>query len=78
MGRWADPMKRLGGGDVPKMTFYDEFFAWWDQQVITVDEYPYAKMDFRGDPDLVLPPDVEWGTIGNNFLSFQFLKIFLI
>jgi len=76
MGRCANLMKRLGSGDVPRMTFDDEFFAWWDQQVITVDDYLYARMDFRGDPNLVLPPDATWGTIGNNFLFFEFLKIF--
>jgi len=46
MGRWADLMKRLGGGDVPKMTFDDDFFTRWDQQIIMVDDYPYAGMDF--------------------------------
>lgn len=38
--------------------------------MITVDDYPYAGMDFQGDPDLVLPPNPTWGQIGNNFLSF--------
>ena len=60
-------MKRLGGRDVPRTNFYDEFFAWWDQQIIAVDDYPYASMDFQGDPELVLPPNVAWGDIGNNF-----------
>jgi len=39
-------MKHLGGGDVPRMTFDDEFFTWWDQQIIAVNEYPYACFDF--------------------------------
>jgi hypothetical protein len=56
MGRWADLMKRLGGGDVPRTAFDDDFFSWWDQQIIAIDDYPYAGLDFRGDPDLVLPP----------------------
>ena len=55
------------GDDVARMTFDDEFFTWWDQQIITVDDYPYVGMDFRGDPDLVLPPNVAWGDICNNF-----------
>lgn len=70
-------MKCLGGGDVPRMTFDDEFFTWWDQKIIAVDDYPYAGMDFGGDPDLVLPPNATWGDRGNNFLSFnQFLRFF--
>ena len=46
MGRWADLMKCLGGEDMPRMTFDDEFFTWWDQQIIVVNDYPYAGMDF--------------------------------
>ena len=68
MGRWADLMKRLGGGEVPRIAFDDDFFAWWDQQIIAVDDYPYAGMDFRGDHDLELPPNAAWGEIGKNFL----------
>ena len=68
MGRWDDLMKRLGGGEVPRNAFDDHFFAWWEQQIIAVDDYPYAGLDFRGDPDLVLPPDAAWGKIGRNFL----------
>jgi len=60
-------MKCLGGGTMHRMTFDDEFFAWWDQQDFAVDDYPYARMDFQGDPDLVLPPNVAWGAIGKNF-----------
>ena len=30
-------------------------------------EYPYAGMDFRGDPDLVLPDGELWGAIGKSF-----------
>ena len=30
-------------------------------------EYPYAGMDFRGDPDLVLPDGEQWGAIGKIF-----------
>jgi hypothetical protein len=67
MGRWADLMKRLGGGEVPRNAFDDDFFAWWEQQIIAIDDYPYAGLDFRGDPDLVLPPDAAWGEIGKIF-----------
>ena len=45
MGTWVDLMKRLGSGGVLRMTFDDEFFAWWDQQFITVNDYSYAGME---------------------------------
>jgi len=30
-------------------------------------EYPYIGMDFRGDPDLVLPDGEQWGDLGTYF-----------
>ena len=64
IARWADMMKRLGGSEVPRTTWDDEFFQWWGEQIITVEDYPYVGMDFRGDLDLVLPPGAAWGTVG--------------
>ena len=66
MGQWVDLMKRLGGGEVPRIAFDDDFFTWWDQQIITIDDYPYARLDFR-DPNLALPPTTAWGDIGKYF-----------
>ena len=57
-------MKRLGGSEVTRTTWDDEFFQWWEEHIIVVDDYPYAGMDFRSDPDLVLPPSAAWGAIG--------------
>lgn len=59
-------MKRLGGTEVPRSTWDDKFFQWWEEKVIAVEDYPYAGMDFCGDPDLVLPPGAAWGEIGEN------------
>ena len=41
-----------------------------------MDDYPYAGQDFRGDPDLVLPPNAAWGEIGKNFFDFNFMIFF--
>ena len=30
-----------------------------------VDAYAYVGLDFRGDPDLVLPQGFQWGDLGN-------------
>ena len=68
MGRWADLMKCLGGREVPQTAFDDDFLTSWDQQIIAVDDYPYAGLDFRGDPDLALPPNAAWGEIYKNLL----------
>jgi hypothetical protein len=55
MARWTEVMRWLGRGRVPT-PYNDEFFFWWHRQVITLDDYPYAGIDFRGDLDMPLPP----------------------
>ena len=47
-----------------QISFSDTFFRWFDRQEMAYAEYPYAGMDFRGDPDLVLPDGEPWGAIG--------------
>lgn len=64
ISRWADWMKRLGGIEVSLTTWDDEFFQWWGEHVILVEDYPYDGMDFREDLDLILPPRATWGAIG--------------
>jgi len=50
---WVDHMSRHAGQS--QISFSDTFFRWFDRQEMFYSEYPYAGMDFRGDPDLVLP-----------------------
>ena len=47
-----------------QISFSDTFFMWFDRQEMVYAEYPYAGMDFRGDPDLVFPDGEQWGAIG--------------
>ena len=62
--RWADVMRRLGGGRVAN-PYPTEFFLWWRRQIVAIDEYPYAGIDFWGDPDMPLPPGSAYRDIGN-------------
>ena len=64
IAQWVDLLKRLGGSEVPRTTWDDEFFQWWGEKIIAVEDYPYAGMDFRGDLDLIIPPGMAWGTVG--------------
>ena len=82
ISRWADLMKRLGGSELPQTTWDDSFFQSWEKQVILVGDYPYVRMDFWADPDLVLLPETTWGAIGKIaqwffdyviFFNFQFI-----
>jgi hypothetical protein len=44
---------RLGGSRQPQ--FSEDFFSCLDQDILVVDDYGYAGIDFCHDPDLVLP-----------------------
>jgi hypothetical protein len=79
MLRWCQLMARHVAG--PIVRYDDRFFDWFQGQVVMVEDYAYAGLDFRGDPDLVLPEDAQWGDIGKkytNFLSFRCFCIFII
>ena len=71
--RWENVMRRLGGGRVAN-PYPADFFPWWRQKIISIDDYPYVGIDFWGDLDMPLPPGVAYGNIGNEsqtlFLSF--------
>ena len=77
---WENVMHRLGKGRVAN--FYPtDFFPWWRRQIIAKNNYPYAGIDFRGDPDMPLPPGAAYGDIGKEsqtlFLSFELFNFFL-
>ena len=62
--RWADEMCRLGGGRVSN-PYPADFFPWWRWQIVSIDDYPYARIDFQGDPNIPLPLGLAYGDIGN-------------
>jgi hypothetical protein len=43
-----------------------------------VDDYAYARLDFQGDPDLVLPEDAQWGDLGKKYTIFFLFKCFCV
>jgi hypothetical protein len=50
MLRWCRLMARHVAGPIVK--YDDIFFDWLQNQMLMVDDYAYARLDFRGDPDL--------------------------
>ena len=72
--RWARIMPRGGGG---RPHSWGAFFRdWLDQQEIFVQDWPYAGLDFRNDPDLVLPPGEQWDDAGMTLRLFEFCIVF--
>ena len=63
MLRWVRIMAKLGAGR-GKVTFGSPFFRWLSDQILMVEDYAYVGTDFRGDPDLPLPPGKQWGDMG--------------
>ena len=47
-----------------KVKFGAPFFRWLSDQILMVEDYAYAGTDFKGDPDLPLPPSKQWGDMG--------------
>ena len=75
---WADAMRRLGGGRVSN-PYPADFFPWWQRQIVAIDDYPYAGIDFLGDIDMPLPPWAAYSDIGNESqtLSLNFFELLI-
>jgi len=56
--------------------YNDDIFFWWWRQIIALDDYPYAGIDFKGDLDMSLPPGVAYGAIGKTFLHISFFFLY--
>ena len=77
-------MARIGASR-GRVKFGDAFFRWLRDQMLMVEDYAYAGIDFIGDLDLPLPPGGKLGDIGkkqktlimeNAFMFFYVLYIF--
>jgi len=58
MARWAALMPKGGWGQ--QMAWRPEFFIWFRHQLIVVEDWPYAGIDFTGEPNLPLPEGEDW------------------
>jgi len=74
MCRWAVLLTRQGGGRTNE-SFDDDFFAWLSQQILVIEDYPYAGIDFLRDPEIPVPPGEERGEMGK--FSSLFFCFFL-
>jgi hypothetical protein len=58
--------------------FYDKFFDWWSHQILVIEDYPYAGIDFSRDPDMVVPPGAVQGELGKFLIFIDFNFYFLL
>ena len=78
--RWVAVMARHPDEGAAVVRFTDSYFHWLEDQVFAIQDFPYAGVDFRGDPDMVLPQGEQWDdrgtlffTIFSNYIIFLFL-----
>jgi hypothetical protein len=75
--RWAVLLPRQGGGRTNE-SFDDDFFAWLSQQIPVIEDYPYARIDFLRDPEILVPPGEERGEMGKFTSFFFFCETYVI
>ena len=61
-----------------KVKFGDPFFRWLRDQILKVEDYVYAGMDFSRDPDLSLPLGGQWGDIDKKQKTLKWTYCFYV
>jgi hypothetical protein len=62
MERWTILSLRLGSDS--EFRFTSDFFAWLRRQLIMIEYFPYARVDFQGSMDLILSVGEDWDASG--------------
>ena len=63
----------MGGA---KVKYKAPFFRWLNIQILMIEYYAYAAMEFWGDLDLPLPASAQWGDIGKKILKILIIFVF--
>ena len=74
LSKWGEIFLRQGGSGSIHSLYDDDFYLWWERQLLALESLPYAGIYFRGDNDLVLPPGGAWGASG--IFVFKFLNFY--
>lgn len=54
-----------------------DFFIWWSQQKVSINDHAYSGVEFCEDPDLALLPGARWGEMGmTSLILFFYLYMF--
>ena len=75
--RWVAVMARHPDEGATVVRFSDSYFDWLEGQLFVIQDFPYAGMDFRGDPDMVLPQGEQWDDRGT-FIFTSFLIMYFL
>jgi hypothetical protein len=72
MMRWGQMMPRAGGG--VRGYFTEDFYQQWEQMPLVIEDYPYAGMDYRGDPEMPRAPGQAWSLDGMFCVLFDIIS----
>ena len=75
--RWVAVMARHPDEGAGVVQFPAAYFHWLENKVFAIQDFPYAGMDFRGNPEMVLPQGEQWDDRGIFTFHSLFLSIFL-
>ena len=75
--RWVVVMARHPDEGAAVVRFSESYFDWLEGQLFVIQDFPYAGMDFRGDPDMVLPQGEQWDDRGT-FIFTSFLIMYFL
>ena len=64
MTRWVAVMARHPDEGEKVVRLSEAYFDWLGHQVFSVQDFPYSGIDFRGDPNMVLPQGEQWDDRG--------------
>ena len=76
MLKWSGLLTPLGGGRQPH--FSKDFFSQLDKDMLMVDDYGYVGIDFRQEPDLVLPNGEDWDASLSKKHVFSFHAVIFV
>ena len=46
LSRWGGIFLRQGGGGSVQSVYDDDFYLWWGRQLLALEQFPYAGIDF--------------------------------
>lgn len=67
MLKWVTFMAHHRGGKGPTIRYTPDFFGCMENQIIMIEDFTYAGMDYIGDPDMPLLAMMQWGDLGKKF-----------
>ena len=67
--RWVAFMAHHPEEGAEVVRFTPEYFHWLENQIFSIQDFPYARVDFHGDLDMILPPGEQWDDTCTSFFT---------